>query len=873
MLCRMLCLLAILVIISSSGLCDEIGYIYSEDGEYELDNATIKEHLPSYVVNFTTAGPEGSGTTSPSQKNLGELQRIFDARVETDKVRKQAVEMTRASSGYQTIDQVCLIYETLKNSWDIKGDPRGVDYFASASETLELGEKSGYTGAGDCDDFAILMASMVEAIGGTTRIILAKGPTVSHAYAEVYLGNINDNNTGRISGWLRHKYGVKKINTHKDLKTGDIWLNLDWGNNLRSAAYPGYRFIDAAEHVPAYINSDKAKQKLNPSPLALFTISTGAIAGQPVAFNASESLEVADITKYHWDFGDGAVTEEGPMANHTFARGDSYNVTLEVTDDLGSFNSTCTDIKINDPMGADFTIDPEKPIAGDLVVFDPTTFNISDESNLSYFWEFDNLETSKLKSPEKRYPKSGTYWVNLTINNEGGCKDSKSRLIKVNEKPIAQFEYDSKNLNAGEMISFDASSSKDSDGEIESYIWDFGDKSEKGEGKTAQHSFFSGGSYIVELQVEDNDGATSSLRAEMSVNSPPNANFDYNPLEPEAEEIIKFDASSSEDPDPGEKIVLYSWDWGEGRVPEDWKMPIAKHAYDESGEYEVTLITKDSKGAVGSFVKKVVVADKSESNDQELKDIGSNLPTAIASFAVDEASPSPAGTTFPIPLKAAPTERFSPGFFSTFGTQTPAQLLEAPLGSELLYSDDFSNIFSGWTVGTSITNQGDAVGGQGYENGQYYIDVAAYNRVVYGFTNNIFQDFILEVEATLTRGLGDSDCGVMLRYVDGYGYYRFKLSGDGKYGFDKFQYGLWTDIIPWTYSDAILTGRETNLIQIKCEGNKFTFYVNGVKLAECTDSSFGSGKIGLDAGTGLGDNNVHANFDNLKIWSINLPVI
>ena len=68
-------------------------------------------------------------------------------------------------------------------------DPRGIDYFAYANETLKVGEKANCVDVGDCDDFAILMSALIESIGGTTRVILAhNNSTGGHAFAEVYLG-------------------------------------------------------------------------------------------------------------------------------------------------------------------------------------------------------------------------------------------------------------------------------------------------------------------------------------------------------------------------------------------------------------------------------------------------------------------------------------------------------------------------------------------------------------------------------------------------------------------------------------------------------------------------------------------------------------
>ena len=44
-------------------------------------------------------------------------------------------------------------------NWVYVNDPAGTDYYAKASESLRLLR-------GDCDDYAILMASLIESIGG-----------------------------------------------------------------------------------------------------------------------------------------------------------------------------------------------------------------------------------------------------------------------------------------------------------------------------------------------------------------------------------------------------------------------------------------------------------------------------------------------------------------------------------------------------------------------------------------------------------------------------------------------------------------------------------------------------------------------------------
>ena len=92
------------------------------------------------------------------------------------------------------------------------------------------------------------MSALVESIGGTTRIILARNnSTGGHAYTEVYLGRINNSDSGdqveAIVGWLKEKLDADKIYTHIDTDTKDVWLNLDWGRTRRGLLTPEGRSI------------------------------------------------------------------------------------------------------------------------------------------------------------------------------------------------------------------------------------------------------------------------------------------------------------------------------------------------------------------------------------------------------------------------------------------------------------------------------------------------------------------------------------------------------------------------------------------------------------------------------------------------------
>ncbi|OPY50586.1 MAG: hypothetical protein A4E48_01818 [Methanosaeta sp. PtaU1.Bin060] len=130
-----------------------------------------------------------------------------------------------------------------------------------------------------------------------------------------------------------------------------------------------------------------------------------------------------------------------------------------------------------------------------------------------------------------------------------------------------------------------------------------------------------------------------------------------------------------------------------------------------------------------------------------------------------------------------------------------------------------------------------------------------------------FRDFVVEVDAVQDDGPEDSDYGVILRKSDENNYYRFRISSSGYYGFDKMQDGRLVELVPWSKSSDIRTGKETNLIKVECNGDKFIFGVNGVALGSCSDESFEGGTFGLEVGS-HSSGGVRVNFDNLKFYDL-----
>ena len=96
----------------------------------------------------------------------------------------------------------------------------------------------------------------------------------------------------------------------------------------------------------------------------------------------------------------------------------------------------------------------------------------------------------------------------------------------INQPPTANAGPD-QTATVGQEITFNGSSSTDSDGHIVSYSWDFGDNSDSVEGVNVSYIYNTSGTYTVTLTVTDDGGLTDTDTATVTVNNPGTDNVMY----------------------------------------------------------------------------------------------------------------------------------------------------------------------------------------------------------------------------------------------------------------------------------------------------------------------------------------------------------
>jgi len=144
-------------------------------------------------------------------------------------VRKKVTEAARQHAGMFSLDQVIDSYNWVKDNISYLNVPLDKAEPYAPATTL-------YVGSGDCKNQAVLIASMIEAMGGKSRILIV--PDCQHAYAQYYVGD-ESVDTQKLADSIGERYPFLQgfVHTQKDNK--ETWLTLDpAGANYAGGLHP-----------------------------------------------------------------------------------------------------------------------------------------------------------------------------------------------------------------------------------------------------------------------------------------------------------------------------------------------------------------------------------------------------------------------------------------------------------------------------------------------------------------------------------------------------------------------------------------------------------------------------------------------------------
>ena len=333
-----------------------------------------------------------------------------------------------------------------------------------------------------------------------------------------------------------------------------------------------------------------------------------------IAFDGTGSKDPdGDSLNYTWNFGDG-TTASGDKVIHTYKTGGVYKVELKVDDASGlacSSDSDMLTVELNKTPVAKAGED-KKICTGQSVSFDGASSKTESGETLSYTWSFGDGSEAKGQKVSHTYNKGGKYVVLLTVDDGRGtmCSTSSDVLhVTVNSRPIATLKG-VKETCVGNKIYFDASDSKDGDGDALNYSWNFGDGNIVQGPSKISHTYLKGGVYTVSVTADDGKDSpcsSSSDATKVKVNTPPKAAMD---IEKACcvDMQQKFNASASSDAD-GDKLS-YLWNFGDGATADSANV---SHVYTTPGTFKVVLTVNDGSGtecSIDSVTEYIVVNAK-----------------------------------------------------------------------------------------------------------------------------------------------------------------------------------------------------------------------------------------------------------------------
>jgi hypothetical protein len=114
---------------------------------------------------------------------------------------------------------------------------------------------------------------------------------------------------------------------------------------------------------------------------------------------------------------------------------------------------------------------------------------------------------------------------------------------------------------------------------------------------------------ITPDNMPDNLGPAGSYTVvgNLPCNQPPIAALSANPLSGTPPLVVNFDASASTDPDAGDTIASYTFDFGDGSAPVTQAGATISHTYQSNGHFHATVRVSDNHGLASSNVAGVEI--------------------------------------------------------------------------------------------------------------------------------------------------------------------------------------------------------------------------------------------------------------------------
>lgn len=326
---------------------------------------------------------------------------------------------------------------------------------------------------------------------------------------------------------------------------------------------------------------------------AIFLSDTLLCARNPIIF-ADSSFPVESINQWHWIFGDGMDTTYSTYSqtiSHEYTTYGDYMVKLVI-------NAIVSGVPFADSSSRIVRIRPTpEPYFSNLSVcynqfsLFIDTSNTFGDPNTSWYWNFGEpgsgtQDTSTLENPLHKYLTPGSYDVQMIVANQWGCADSITKLTRVFDIPVADFE-NTVPCQGDPTLFTDLSTSADTT--FGFWRWNFGEQETAKDTSNEQnpsYTYNSTGTYTVRMIVEDLNGCMDTIDSTLTVNITPLSAFNITEYIDGMNGKLQMENLST-------GANSFMWDFGNGKYSEEENPVIS---YTEDGIYIIELISLNEFG-------------------------------------------------------------------------------------------------------------------------------------------------------------------------------------------------------------------------------------------------------------------------------------
>ncbi len=318
------------------------------------------------------------------------------------------------------------------------------------------------------------------------------------------------------------------------------------------------------------VNSQSVGINILPAPIAFFT---PIITFNTVQFNNTSS----NGTSYMWTFGDGR-TGRNRDTTITYTQQGEYNVTLKTINNCDTATYTVR-LKLNGlPKAA-----CESTTTSSCTPANIQFTNTSSNNTVSYKWLFPGgvPDMSTDVNPSVLYPTAGVYdLILIAINANGRDTLTKTGYIRVNTAPTANFRKIQNGNNP--TVNFENQTVG-----ATSFLWNFGDGTTSIE-SSPQHTYTTGGTFIVKLIATNNCGFTTKLDT-VVFQSRPTATISANQVQGCSPFVVQFTGQNAAN------VATWAWSFP-GGTPSTSTSANPRIIYNTEGIYSVSLKVSNTAG-------------------------------------------------------------------------------------------------------------------------------------------------------------------------------------------------------------------------------------------------------------------------------------